>query len=325
MRIIWCTDIHLADRPPRGRIDDYTASIFEKLRQVAHAAAKLKAKAVLMGGDIFHIKAPIRNSHLLVGRTIEAFRAFPCPVYSILGNHDVLFAERDSYQKQPIGVLESAGAIRLIDSERGNFVVLEEDGVRVRVEGVPYDVDFAPRRLAAVKRDGEDWLLTILHILASKKPGSLGTERIFGYDELAQAAPADVFLLGHYHINQGVTRLEVANQSRWFVNIGSISRGSLAYEDVSRTPSFCLLDFPPRKDAPPKFTVVRLKVPEAKLSFRIEEHKGEKAIEADVAEFVETVGRELDAGVDLDLGTVLDRLDVDMAVKETVKKYLEMV
>ena len=324
MRIVWCTDIHLADRPPRGRVDDYAASIFEKLRQVAQIAGKVKAAAVVMGGDIFHVKAPIRNSHDLVRRAVEAFRGFPCPVWTILGNHDVLFAERAMYTRQPVGVLEACGAMKILDHEKGLSALFEEEGVKVRVEGVPYDVDFAPRRLAGIRKGDEDWLLAVLHVLASKEAGNLGTERIFGYGELAQAAPADVFLLGHYHVNQGVTRIGLEHP-RWFVNVGSISRGTLSYEDLARAPSICIMDFPkPGEGVTPKFTVVKLRVAEAKLAFRVEEHEEEKAAESEMGEFVAAVGRELEIGVDLDLNAVIERLDVEVGVKETVRKYLEM-
>ena len=69
IKLLWRTDVHLSDRAPVSRTDDWAETVFGKLDQVRRVAEKVGASAILDGGDFFHIKSPGRNSHALVHRS----------------------------------------------------------------------------------------------------------------------------------------------------------------------------------------------------------------------------------------------------------------
>ena len=114
MKLLVFGDLHAADRPPGGRVDDYTRAILDKLDAIAKLCDKYEVSYALGTGDIFHIKQPNRVSHNLVQQLILTFKRFPCEVLVVPGNHDLGSDGLVSLSRQPLGTLEKAGAIRII-------------------------------------------------------------------------------------------------------------------------------------------------------------------------------------------------------------------
>ena len=236
--LLWRTDVHLADSPPQSRTDDWTTTILDKVRQIGELTKEVGASAVLDGGDFFHVKSPSRNSHSLVGRAAAAHGGYPCPVYATVGNHDVKYGNLEFLDEAPLGTLFSTGVFRrLYDQHEAVFL---SGGLKVRVVGVPYHgTSYDMNRFTGIVRGDEDYLVAIAHVLANKKGGSLfEAEDVLSYEELAPLAP-DVWCLGHYHKDQDITRVD----GKIFVNVGSVSRGSLSQDDLVRKPAVVALRF----------------------------------------------------------------------------------
>jgi len=124
--------------------------------------------------------------------------------------------------------------------------VFEDGGLRVRVVGVPYD----PRRsladlLAIQKKPGDDFLVAVVHALASENPPSkvedFFGEPVFRYADLATPDGPDVWMFGHWHRDQGIVELA----GKRFVNQGAVSRGALTRENTERAPKVSLVEFSP--------------------------------------------------------------------------------
>ncbi len=250
--LIWRTDVHLADRAPQSRLDDWTATILGKIAQVGEVAKKEHAAAVLDGGDFFHIKSPSRNSHELVNRAAQAHRAYPCPVYSTIGNHDCKYGSAEFLLEGPLGVLFETRVFRPLYDD--NEAVFKEGdlggyaaspGVKVRVVGIPYHgTQYDMNRFTTITKGDEDFLVVVVHCLANEKGGTLFEgEDIVKYADLANLDP-DVWCFGHWHKDQGVK--EIA-PGKWVVNVGSLSRGSISQDDVARVPKCVSLQFQPGK------------------------------------------------------------------------------
>jgi len=116
-KAITFTDIHLADKNPASRIDNYMESILNKLEQAKDICTIKNVDVALCGGDIFHIKTPTKNSHYLVSRTIDVFKSFPCPVYSVYGNHDLRQDNISTLPRQPYYTLVKSGALNYLHDE----------------------------------------------------------------------------------------------------------------------------------------------------------------------------------------------------------------
>lgn len=241
--LVWRTDVHLADYPPQSRTDDWCETLLGKVRQVGEIARGVRADAVIDGGDFFHVKAPSRNSHRLVHKAIEAHSGYTCPVYGNVGNHDCKYGDYDFLDEQPLGVLFESGVFqRLYDKHEAVFTG-GPGGLKVRVIGVPYHgTVYDMKRLTSIKKGDEDYLVVVAHLLASPKGGTMFEgEDIVRYSDLAGLDP-DLFVFGHWHKDQGVA--EIA-PGKHVINIGSLSRGSIGQDDVSRTPSCAILRFSP--------------------------------------------------------------------------------
>jgi DNA repair exonuclease SbcCD nuclease subunit len=239
--LVFRTDTHVADKSPISWKGDYPAEIWSNLAQIGELAKVRDATAVIDGGDYFHIKTARRTSHGTIFRTAELHKAYPCPVFCVEGNHDLEHNNLDSIEHQPLGVLYSCGVFQHLRE-----TVFEDGGMRIRVVGVPYD----PRRslvdlLAIQKKPGDDYLVAVVHALASENPPDqvedFFGEPVFRYADLASPDGPDVWCFGHWHRDQGI--VEVAGKR--FVNQGAVSRGALTRENTERHPKVSLIEFSP--------------------------------------------------------------------------------
>ena len=238
VKLVWRTDIHLSDKTPHSRTDDWTQTVFDKIQQVGKIAREVGADAVLDGGDFFDIKSPTRNSHSLVRHTADIHADYPCPVYANVGNHDCVYGDYTFLHQQPLGVLFSTGVFnRLYDEHEAIF---ESSGIKVRVVGVPYHGTTYDLDRFNIQKGDEDYLVVAAHVLASPKGGSMFEgEDIIKYSDLKGLDP-DLWLFGHWHKNQGV--VEIA-PGKHVVNVGSLTRGTLHQDDLDRVPMTVVLSF----------------------------------------------------------------------------------
>lgn len=238
IRLLWRTDGHLSDHTPSSRTDVWSDTILGKIRQIGQLAKIHDCHAVLDGGDLFHEKTPIKTSHELMGRLFEIQRSYPCPIYGNVGNHDCRLGQFEFLQEGPLGSLFSSGVMKpCFNEHEAHF---REDGVHVRVVGIPYhgpkyDLD----RFRRIRKGIEDHLIVIVHLLMSPQGGDMfAGEDIVKYKDLLTLCPeASVIAAGHWHKDQGIVRQDHMQ----IVNIGSFSRGSLSQDNLDRIPSVALL------------------------------------------------------------------------------------
>ena len=244
IKLLWRTDVHLSDKTPSKRNGDWTQDVLEKLRWIGEKATEIDANLVLDGGDFFDIKSPQKNSHKLVRSTIEVHKEYPCPTYALVGNHDVKYGKIEFLPEQPLGVLFSSETFIPFNEEE--VIILEDGEIKVRIVGIPYHgVEYDFEKLKSLKKGDEDFLLVACHLLARKgKTGSMFEgEDIVGYDFLNQISDVDAWFFGHWHKDQGITRLD---NGSIVVNTGSLTRGSLHLDDLDRNP--CVVEIRASKE-----------------------------------------------------------------------------
>ncbi len=236
--LIFRTDVHVSDSSPLSWKGDYPAEIWSNLEQIGRIAGDRGARAVLDGGDYFHVKAASRNPHALVRRTADLHRAYPCPTYSIEGNHDIAHNNLATIDRQPLGVLYATGVFGHLREE-----VFEDGPLRVRVVGVPYDPRMTAERLRTIqKKPGDTHLIVIAHALAALDPPpsveDFFGEPVFRYEDLVTPDGPDAWCFGHWHRDQGVVRVK----GKTFVNQGAVSRGALVRENLTRVPQVAAIE-----------------------------------------------------------------------------------
>lgn len=325
--LIWRSDAHLADQPPQSRTDDWMNTILGKLEQTVEIALDEHAEAILDGGDLFHVKSPVRNSHKLNQRLAEIHQGVT--VYATVGNHDVKYGSIEYLKESPLGVLfKTRTFLPLFDEHEAQFTIWPDarkvDGttpplVRVRVVGIPYHgTEYDVNRFHSITKGDEDHLVVVAHCLASEEGGEFfGGEDVLKYSDLANLDP-DVWCFGHWHKNQGIQ--EIA-QGKWVVNIGSLARGALVEDDLKRTPSCAILRFGPGKlgieERP-------LRVQPAKEVFDIDGRVRAEARQMNIETFVEGLREVLTRQDDVSLKeTIVAMAGIEEEVRERAILYLE--
>jgi DNA repair exonuclease SbcCD nuclease subunit len=315
MRFIFRTDVHAADRGPESWKGDYPAEIWSNLRQIGEMAREHQARAVLDGGDFFHLKAATRNSHSLVATVASLHAAYPCPVYCVEGNHDIAHNNLNTIEDQPLGVLYATGAFKHLREE-----VFEEPGVKVRIVGVPYSPFRKLEELRALRKQDGEHLVAIVHALAGPDPPAhveeFFGEPVFRYEDLVFQDGPDVWCFGHWHKDQGI----VERDGRTFVNQGAVSRGALVRENLERTPKVALIEATPDGVSA---TSLPLEVLPAAEVFDLERKERRDAEEEVITKFVETLAS---SGVDpsADVDAQVATLDFAQEVRELGLRYLEL-
>lgn len=318
--LVWRTDVHMADRGPSSRKDDWTETVLGKLQQVYEIAKEVKASAVIDGGDFFDVKSPARNTHDLVRRCIDHHMGYDIPTYVTPGNHDAVYGDYSFLPQQPLGVMYSSGAFkRLYDEHEVTFT--DDSGQKVRVVGIPYHgKSYELSKFNEIVRGEEDVLICVAHVLASEKGGTMfEAEDVIQYSSLIGTAP-DVYCFGHWHKDQGVTVVE----GKTFINIGSLTRGSLSQDNVQRKPACAVISC---VDGVVSVDVRRLKIKPPEEVFDVDARARQVRHQVEMDAFVNKIKKALTPeGSGEDIQTTMNSLsDVPQEIKERALHYLELV
>lgn len=335
LALVWRSDVHMADYGPSSRLDDWSETVLKKLAQVGQIAREVDAHAVLDGGDFFHVKSPGRNSHKMLQRVAEVHKAYPCPTYANVGNHDVKYGDWTFLSEAPLGVLFSTGVFkRCYDEYEATFGDEYNGGsgaaVKVRVVGIPYHgTKYDLARFARIRKEKKhgisktgEFLVVMCHLLASPEGGSMfEAEDIIRYDDLQKLCPdADVFCFGHWHKNQGVRQL---SSGQWVVNTGSLTRGALTQDEMDRVPVVTVMRFYAHGKISIEERPIKVEDPEKvfDVAGRVRAEARETTMEAFVSSFKDalkqTEGKPL-------IETIMDAPGIITPVKERAIHYLEM-
>lgn len=281
MKVLAIADLHLSDRPPSSCTDRYTDDLFDLLYQTVELAKETCADAVVWGGDVFHIKAPSRNSHRLVLRVIEVIRSYPCPLFIVIGNHDIQNDRLDSAcESQPLGVLFRSGAL-LLDGWAANGMPLY---------GVPWQQEFSNLRVFEATQSYRDWqvhhpgehALVVAHAPLFP-PGQESPFESYPAGRWAEAMCGGSCFYGHVHDDHGT--YDVGDPAVTFCNFGALSRGSLHESELTRQVSAALWD-----SETGGFTRIALNARPAGEVFRLADHDRAAGMTGRLDDFLERIG-----------------------------------
>lgn len=334
MRYLLASDLHLADEShaPASCAEGYTAELFSLLMQMREIVRQdQQIGGVVLAGDIFHLKAPTRNSHRLVQETIAALAHFTCPVAIVPGNHDMQHDRLGSIMEtQPLGVIFRAGAAEPLQGWWGPHAIY----------GVPWLQYWAPETLGKAL---SDYRREVLSGAWSRTEHPLVVTHAPLYppgQELPQEhVPASAFALamhgrgsvfyGHVHERHGEWSAEAATTSPSgtpfsygtvrFCNNGALSRGSLHEYNLRRAPACTVWD-----SQTGQFTRIDLRARPAEQAFRLAERQQVTDMAGRLDEFLASVGQTTLGVVSLESVTAhLATLDLEPGDRELALELLE--
>lgn len=283
-RYLLMGDIHLADRAPSSCTEDYLDDLFDLLRHTVTLAGRHDVRAVVWAGDVFHHKTPSRTSHATTMRLIELARAYPCPVYVVPGNHDMLHDRFDSLdQTQPLGVVLASGAVQLLDRFSAVF-----DGHR-DLYGVPWLGTWDD---ATVSQALADWRqirsaddppgLVVTHAPLYPPGMELPYENYPARDFARAMGNTGCVYYGHVHEAHRSYTVDGVT----FCNPGALSRGSLHEHNLTREPSVALWEA-----GTGQFTLLALPHKPAAQVFRLDALGAATTARLRLDEFVAGIGQ----------------------------------
>ena len=130
MRIAIVGDVHLMEKPPRHRKDNFLTAALDKLEYIASMNDK-----VIILGDLFHTS---NNSSYLFNRVFASLNKFPNKFLAIPGNHDIFHNNMNSLDRTTLGSLVQTG---VIDLKTSGFDI---DGTHFEVSMVMKDIEKIP-------------------------------------------------------------------------------------------------------------------------------------------------------------------------------------
>lgn len=226
-KFIFFTDVHLRLTPPKFRADNFFEAQLAKLVWIGERARELDCPFVVCGGDLgdsFDWKISTVN------RVAEIFANYPCPVYCIIGNHDVPGRNPEN--------IRDTGLQALHDSKltKGMFHILFEP---LEIEGFylhPFHSDAKDTELLISNRYDLEYTTDLLKVAVVHAPiGAETTPWCKGHKELL-ILDFDFALFGDIH--EGWTPWASLTGCK-LINPGSMSR--LTKKDAYRIPRITIV------------------------------------------------------------------------------------
>jgi hypothetical protein len=354
VRFLITNDLHVSDRRPESRTDNYIDELFGLLDQIEQAANRLKLDGVLVAGDIFHRKPGISLGVLArLAFWCRRLQELGCPVIIIPGNHDLRYDRYESLLPHPetgdpstqplaflidLGLVINVSTLRTAGTPLPYVIEKPSTGEKAAFYGVPFpdafEMDEWVRLGKVIAEQQHDPMTTVFvlgHCFADMDGGDYYGEPIMSYRQLSQFVPADVFAFGHDHSDGGIELLDAKVPHRvgmWrqaFVNLGALSRGTLTDEDISRSVDVAIVvtDEAHPDKLPPTLTRAALQTIPASQLFDLEKRARLKEEHTAITAFVTRLRDDLAVlGTTTDLDAQLTAMSLPAEVRAKVAEYL---
>jgi exonuclease SbcD len=269
-RVMFVGDIHLMDKQPKNRLDDYSLAIRTKLIECFEIAEERKLDAVVLLGDLFEVcevGALLRNQTLnILNGGPNGNKPWSFPIYICVGNHDL--DSSSNLEKTALGTLISAGCL-------------------VKTDYSPsLGISFAHYH-PSLDRDIKAGLLTtssaiiwVCHASISNKLDRFG-EYTFLFEDTPLHPNTSLVISGHIHHEMKQTR----SDGKRFINPGAISRYSASRDNLEKDIEILILDYTLDGEILNEEYIKLKSAKPASEVFKLEEMKAAKDLKKDTLEF----------------------------------------
>jgi DNA repair exonuclease SbcCD nuclease subunit len=328
MKYIVMNDPHLDIKAPSSRrTDDYMETCFNKLYQVRDLCLEHGVDALCCTGDWFHRKNPQATPHRLTRALLDWSHTITdedIPLLTILGNHDVQFnrTSHDAIARQPVSLLLANPRVVLLDE------------LPIRINGVDF-VGSSYR--AAIDHEGtavEDLeqfqiycplVTTVVQLThASVVPHAVMWQPHTLLEDVARISSADICHTGHIHENLGIHKIDRSvdgDRPFYWTNTGSLTRGSLTEDTVSRKPNVLLVEVVPEGE--PTFTVLELDHQPSEQIYDVAGYREGKVARKEFSEWTGQLQRELNATTEeKSLEALINESSLDNAGRDLARRLL---
>jgi DNA repair protein SbcD/Mre11 len=234
MKFIFATDFHIMGSSPNSRVDDYPRAILKKIEEVFSIAEDENVDFLLLGGDLFET---YNVSTSVIRKTLEWFKDRNIPIISILGNHDLHGHTMDTFYRSAMSILDITDFVDILDvdekrSLRGlhYYNGLEKD----------LDINNEPSEKMQEILNGNEMIWVVHGMISDMNLPHVSRNVLI--NDVRVGENTKLVLSGDYHAGFPVVE---RNDGVIFANPGSLSRTSLAKENLDRSIQVALIEYDP--------------------------------------------------------------------------------
>lgn len=269
-RVMFVGDIHLMDKQPKNRLDDYSLAIRTKLIECLNIAEERKLDAVVLLGDLFEV---YEVGPLLRNQTLDILKGVPngnkpwsFPIYVCVGNHDL--DSSSNLEKTALGTLIAAG-----------YLIKEQYSPSLGISFAHYtpslDRDIKQGHLTTSSA-----IIWVCHASISTKLDRFG-EYAYLFEDVPLHPNTNLVISGHIHHEMKQTRTD----GKRFINPGAISRYSASRDNLEKDVEILILEYTLDGEILNEEYLKLKSAKPAREVFKIEEIQAAKELKQNTLEF----------------------------------------
>ena len=221
MKFLICGDLHITNKTPENRIDNYFETQFNKIKWIITLANTLNS-FLIFPGDVFD---SYKQSNFVLQTYISLFATAKYPIFAIFGQHDMKYHSIEK-EDTPLAVLEAANVLTIVKKETEEDIII-------------YGVSFEEEITSIEKQSKFTLLLTHQMIIHNDKIWNDQVGYIYA-ENLLRKHKFDLIVSGDNH------HFFIAEQgNKLLVNCGSLMRSTTA--QLNHIPKVVLFDTETRK------------------------------------------------------------------------------
>lgn len=227
IRVLFVGDLHLSHTKPISRKDDYSETMKGKIEQLVQLYRAAECDLVLFSGDIWHTT---KQPHSYMVDILQIFSMFEGNAYTVVGNHDIVYARTDTVNKTPLGILLASGYLKRLGA------IICSDGINsILFQGMDYEE--RDPRFPEPTLDAQKKILLAHNYIYCQASNFDALDSFDTADHMS--SKWDLLLVGHDH-----SFLEKRIGNKLILNPGALSRGTLSVENRNRDIGVFLIDLP---------------------------------------------------------------------------------
>jgi len=228
MRIGILGDLHLTNKAPQRRIDDYWETLKGKVSQALKIFDDKDCKIVIQVGDFFDSPTVANKVKAEVIQLLYQFeRVDQNKIFCVWGQHDISGHSKTTLPNSPLVVLESARVVRILDDIP---VMVGDKDVNICLYGASFGEQ--------VPEPFEDvYNILVTHRMVGDRPLWPGQELVGPRQFLRKHPNFNLILAGDYHY-----RFAETWNGRTIINPGAAVRKTISRFDLEHRPAVVVFD-----------------------------------------------------------------------------------
>lgn len=273
-KLLFFTDCHFRYKSPLNRTDNILETQLKKMEWILNYA-KENDCIPLCGGDFWHTPS---QPDYVANKVADLFEKYKIVTYFLIGNHDCVGGNIDSYKENKIGLFRYYSWYRFLVNG------LETKDVIVQAYDFSRDLECPEHIELKGKLDKNDKRIRIVvvHSMITDDPSVTIDGRAKTINWCSIQTSADIILTGHYHPGFGV---KINPFNTRFVNPGGMVRLEASKIEMARKPQIAVL-----KIDNENIDIELVEIPHSKDVFNIDHKNTVISSEDEKQKFIDALG-----------------------------------